>query len=116
MSSSAEGSADQRGKTRVRDDAQEVLDTALGNELVGRDAFILLAEREDPLDLTSYPGGWWCGTLASFDEGTQLFTFYFEVDEEDAWEIQLELYEADYDPYFDPMSEPAVGSWYLVEQ
>jgi len=67
---------------------------------------------EDPQDLTAYPGGWWEGVIMSYDPRARLFELLFEDDDGDEWILNLPLHQYPYDPYFDPMSEPAPWSWY----
>ena len=44
-----------------------------------------------------------------------LFEFY-EDDNDTTWEVYLPVELDDYDPYEDPLSEPAIYAWYLVEE
>ena len=109
----------------MRDDAQEQLpspwDSDHAGDLVGRSIGILLPPREDPGDLTTYPGGWWSGRISGWSYGDAdseagMFDFHFADDEGDEWTVQLELRAESYDPYIDPMSESAVYAWYLFEE
>ena len=55
------------------------------------------------------------GGIISYTHATGTgYEFHFRDDDGDEWIVNLPLHELPYDPYFDPMSEPAVHSWYLL--
>ena len=113
----------------LAEDAQEAPPPAIDAQLVGRTAWVFCPEPEDPTDLTTYPGGWWEGTITMYytpqeaqqtatDLGLQdagfnvQFHFYDGVDE---WQLYLRLDLDKYDPWVDELSEPAEWAWSLEE-
>ena len=87
-------------------------------DLLQRRIWVKLAAREDAMDLTAYPGGWWEGVIVGvqpFVGHGPLFEFHFVDDDGDEWLVEVALRAEDYDPYLDPMSEPADYAWYLLE-